>query len=113
MTDTDTIIIPEDPIPEDEMSAVAKTKKKKTAATKKKKTTTTTKKRTTSKKYSKTGIPGLSVRFNWKEFLGINKLRRKFTKKTGIPTTQAGIERKIGKKLTDWLTDLFFKKKEE
>lgn len=81
------------------------TTKKKSSVTKK-----TTKRSSSSKRYSKTGIPGLSVRFNWKEFFGINKLRRKFTKKTGIPTTQAGIERKMGRKLWDWIKGLFGQK---
>lgn len=41
-----------------------------------------------------TKIPGLS--FSLKRALGITKLKRNFTKKTGIPTTKSGIERKIG-----------------
>ena len=40
-------------------------------------------------------IPGLS--FSWKRALGVTKAKREFTRKTGIPTTKAGIERKIGK----------------
>lgn len=32
--------------------------------------------------------------------------RRKFTRKTGIPTTEAGVERKIGR----WFLDLIFGK---
>ena len=97
----------------DEMIDAAKssaTKKRKT--TTKRKSTTTSTRKSSSDKYQKTGIPGLSVRFNWKEFLGINKLRRKFTKKTGIPTSQAGIERKIGRTIGDWLKGLFKSKKE-
>lgn len=43
---------------------------------------------------SNTKIPGLS--FSWKRALGITKMKREFTKATGVPTTQAGIERKIG-----------------
>ncbi|NPD82376.1 hypothetical protein HPS57_10390 [Prevotella sp. PINT] len=43
---------------------------------------------------SNTKIPGLS--FSWKRALGITKVKRAFTKATGIPTTKAGIERKIG-----------------
>lgn len=45
-------------------------------------------------KKSNTGIPGLS--FSWKRALGITKVKREFTKSTGIPTTKSGIERKIG-----------------
>jgi hypothetical protein len=41
-----------------------------------------------------TGIPGLS--FSWKRALGVTQLKREFTKKTGIPTTKAGVERKLG-----------------
>ncbi len=41
-----------------------------------------------------TKIPGVS--FSWKRALGITKMKRAFTQKTGIPTTRSGIERKIG-----------------
>ena len=43
---------------------------------------------------SNTKIPGLS--FSLKRALGITALKRQFTKATGIPTTKAGIERKVG-----------------
>ena len=43
---------------------------------------------------SNTKIPGLS--FSWKRALGVTKAKREFTKATGIPTTKAGVERKIG-----------------
>ena len=39
-------------------------------------------------------IPGLS--FSWKRALGVTKMKRDFTKATGIPTSRAGLERKIG-----------------
>lgn len=42
-----------------------------------------------------TGIPGLS--FSWKRALGITQVRQNFARKTGIPTTKSGIERKLGK----------------
>lgn len=42
-----------------------------------------------------TGIPGLS--FSWKRALGITQLRQNFARKTGIPTTKSGLERKLGK----------------
>ena len=45
-------------------------------------------------KKTNTGIPGLS--FSWKRALGITQIKREFTNSTGIPTTKAGIERKIG-----------------
>ena len=44
---------------------------------------------------SSTGIPGLS--FSWKRALGITQAKQKIARQTGVPTTKAGIERKIGK----------------
>lgn len=34
---------------------------------------------------------------------GISAIKRKFSRKTGIPTTQAGVERKIGSVVLGWL----------
>ena len=45
-------------------------------------------------KRSNTGIPGLS--FSWKRALGITQAKQKIARETGIPTSKAGIERKIG-----------------
>lgn len=53
------------------------------------------------KKKSSTGIPGLS--FSWKRALGITAAKQKFARKTGIPTTKAGLERKIGRAVLDML----------
>ena len=41
-----------------------------------------------------TGIPGLS--FSWKRALGITQAKQSFARQTGIPTSKAGIERKVG-----------------
>lgn len=41
-----------------------------------------------------TGIPGLS--FSLKRALGITQAKQKIARATGVPTTKAGIERKIG-----------------
>ena len=41
------------------------------------------------------GIPGLS--FSWKRAIGITKVKQKVARKTGIPTTKGGVERKIGR----------------
>lgn len=41
-----------------------------------------------------TPIPGLS--FSWKRALGITQAKQRIARKTGIPTSKAGIERKIG-----------------
>jgi len=43
------------------------------------------------------GIPGLS--FSWKRALGLTKVKRKISTKTGVPMTKAGLERKIGSAL--------------
>ena len=43
---------------------------------------------------SSTGIPVLS--FSWKRASGTTQAKRKIAKETGIPTSKAGIERKIG-----------------
>ena len=40
-------------------------------------------------------IPGLS--FSWKRALGVTQTKQQFSRKTGIPTSRAGLERKIGK----------------
>lgn len=53
------------------------------------------------KKSSNTGIPGLS--FSWKRALGITAAKQKFARKTGIPTTKAGLERKVGRAVLDML----------
>lgn len=39
-------------------------------------------------------IPGLS--FSWKRALGITQAKRNFSRKTGIPSSKSGLERKIG-----------------
>ena len=40
-------------------------------------------------------IPGLS--FSWKRALGITQAKQQSARKTCIPTSKAGLERKIGK----------------
>ncbi len=47
-----------------------------------------------SKRKTNTSIPGLS--FSWKRALGITQAKQKFARETGIPTSRAGVERKIG-----------------
>lgn len=34
--------------------------------------------------------------FSWKRALGITSTKQKFARQTGIPTSKAGVERKIG-----------------
>lgn len=57
---------------------------------------------------SNTGIPGLS--FSWKRALGITSAKQKFARKTGIPTTKAGLERKVGRAVLDMLDPTSSKK---
>ena len=40
-------------------------------------------------------IPGLS--FSWKRAFGVTQAKQQFSRKTGIPTSKAGLERQIGK----------------
>lgn len=42
-------------------------------------------------------IPGVS--FSWIRALGITQAKQKFARQTGIPTSKAGLERKLGKAL--------------
>ena len=44
-------------------------------------------------------IPGLS--FSWKRALGVTQAKRNLARATGIPTTKAGLERKVGKMVID------------
>lgn len=45
--------------------------------------------------------------FSWKRALGITSARQKFARKTGIPTTKAGLQRKIGNFIIKLLVKLF------
>lgn len=40
-------------------------------------------------------IPGLS--FSWKRAIGVSQAKQQLAKRIGIPTSKAGLERKIGK----------------
>lgn len=51
-------------------------------------------------------IPGVS--FSLKRALGITQAKQKFARETGIPTSKAGLERKIGKMV---LNAIFGKRK--
>lgn len=54
-----------------------------------------------SKKSGGIKIPGVS--FSWKRALGITQAKQKFARKTGIPTTKAGLERKVGRAVLDMM----------
>lgn len=45
--------------------------------------------------------------FSWKRALGVTSAKQSFARKTGIPTSKIGIERKIGSSFLNML----FKKK--
>ena len=36
------------------------------------------------------------ISFSWKRALGITKAKQNFARKTGVPTSRQGVERKIG-----------------
>jgi hypothetical protein len=48
-------------------------------------------------------IPGLT--FSWKRALGITQMKQQIARETGIPTSKAGLERKIGKTVIKTLLD--------
>ncbi|MDE6371708.1 MAG: hypothetical protein K2K92_09510 [Duncaniella sp.] len=54
-------------------------------------------------------IPGLS--FSWKRAVGISAAKRKVARATGIPTTRAGLERKVGAMVLGMLFGTTKKKK--
>ena len=90
---------------EEEKTSTEESKEKETSGNRKKtrKKTTSRKKRSSSSKGTEI-VPGLNVSFSWKKFFGITRLKRWFSKKTGIPTSRAGMERKLGSMIIDWLT---------
>ena len=51
-------------------------------------------------------IPGLS--FSWKRAIGLTQARQQLARKTGIPTSKAGLERKVGNMI---VSAIFGKKK--
>ena len=55
---------------------------------------------------SKFKIPGVSFSLN--RALGITQAKQKFARETGIPTSKAGLERKVGKMV---LNAIFGKKR--
>lgn len=51
-------------------------------------------------------IPGVS--FSWKRALGITGAKQSFAKRTGIPTTRQGLERKVGASLLGGFFSILF-----
>jgi hypothetical protein len=41
-------------------------------------------------------MPKLGFSFSWKRLLGITSAKQSFARKTGMPTSKTGLERKIG-----------------
>jgi hypothetical protein len=54
-------------------------------------------------------IPGMS--FSWKRALGITGAKQRFARRTGIPTSRTGMERKVGSSILGLLLSLFIGKK--
>jgi hypothetical protein len=54
---------------------------------------------------NKSIIPGLS--FSWKRALGITGAKQRLARRTGIPVTKQGMQRKIGASLLSVLLSLF------
>ncbi|MBK9225307.1 MAG: hypothetical protein IPO23_13155 [Flavobacterium sp.] len=48
--------------------------------------------------------------FSWKRALGITGAKQRFTRKTGLPTSKQGVERKIGSSLLNLFLSGFWKK---
>ena len=51
-------------------------------------------------------IPGLS--YSWKRAVGITGMKQRIARKTGIPTTKAGLQRKVGSIVIQSIVRLLF-----
>ena len=49
--------------------------------------------------------------FSWKRAIGISAAKQRFARQTGIPTTQSGLERKVGRSIVSLILSLFTGKK--
>lgn len=56
---------------------------------------------------STTGIPGLA--FSWRRAIGISKIKQKISRKTGVPMTKNGLERKVGRFIINLIVKNSFK----
>lgn len=45
--------------------------------------------------------------FSWKRALGISAAKQRFARKTGIPTTQSGFEKKVGRSIIAFMLSMF------
>ena len=48
--------------------------------------------------------------FSWKRALGITAAKQRFARKTGIPTSMSGVERKVGRSILNIIFGFLFKK---
>ena len=51
------------------------------------------------------GLPGTS--FSPRRAIGVDVLKRSIAKKTGVPLTKSGVERKIGREILKAVTKIF------
>jgi hypothetical protein len=49
--------------------------------------------------------------FSWKRALGISGAKQSFARRTDIPTTKQGLERKVGSSILSFIFSLFFGKR--
>jgi hypothetical protein len=45
--------------------------------------------------------------FSWRRATGLSAFKSRIARRTGIPTTRSGMERKIGRVFTHWLLRAF------
>jgi len=57
----------------------------------------------------KSTIPGLS--FSWKRALGITGAKQRLARRTGIPTTKQGMQRKVGASVLSVIFSILFGRK--
>lgn len=49
--------------------------------------------------------------FSWKRAIGISGAKQSFARRTGIPTTKQGLERKVGSSILSFIFSLFLGKR--
>ena len=49
--------------------------------------------------------------FSWKRAMGITAAKQKFARRTGIPTTVNGLERKVGRSVINTIINFLFGRK--
>lgn len=90
---------------------MAATKKTTTTKTTKPKATTTTTVTTVTKTTTTGGTKKKSNNdFSWSRLFGLTGLKQKISRKTGVPFSKAGRDRKIGAMITKGISSLFSKK---